>query len=386
PRGLSTHFRRLNINASLTSAIRANRAAQLLVILYHLGQWKGDDGGCQACMTSLMAFCDIQKHECVSRMVATANCSEFSAFDPCYASKCMDGICQTNVKTSLAHFQNKPAARKKHAERAVTVKTIPATTTTTTTPSPTTVTTTKTTTSSSTTATTTTTDPDLYMDDVECMLIEDYEEQLFDLDSGAGTGNWSSTSNGTTSESSESIAETLKASDTSSVTSLKPLHIIPEILDHPRNFYDISPIDNHIFVETQTATSSTHTEAEVSGSTGFSQIEPPTAAEPSTTTASPRHDQPHFNHWLNTWVYPFNATLPFPSVYFSITVAAGPYRPRPRPQRSVAGVTVVSRGANLPSGYTHIVETPRQAIEHQWKGAGYFRRRTQDPFVFTCFI
>ncbi|KIH52815.1 hypothetical protein ANCDUO_17075 [Ancylostoma duodenale] len=44
PRGLNSHFRRLGVNDSLTSAIRASRAAQLLIMLYQLGQWKEGEG------------------------------------------------------------------------------------------------------------------------------------------------------------------------------------------------------------------------------------------------------------------------------------------------------------------------------------------------------
>ncbi|ETN79412.1 hypothetical protein NECAME_18121 [Necator americanus] len=193
-----------------------------------------------------------------------------------------------------------------------------------------------------------------------------------------------------------------------------------------------------------------------------------------TPLTTPHSDNPHFDRELNTWVYSFDDFLPYPSVYFSVMVIAGKYRPRPPSQRNPAGVTVFSRGENLPSGYTHIVkafpfdnghvirildpaasdvlvefsfivlkdghecqrlclyrrryiecrrntvrlskysalsdrvdfykyggfeyvrdnaplspiisyfQTTRQVIDRRWKGAGYFRRRTQDAFIFIC--
>ncbi|VDM69050.1 unnamed protein product [Strongylus vulgaris] len=131
------------------------------------------------------------------------------------------------------------------------------------------------------------------------------------------------------------------------------------------------------------------------------------AASPTSTL----FDNPHFDSSLRKWVYSFDDFLPYPSVYFPVTVVAGKYRPRLRLQRSLSEVSVFSRGENLPNGYTHIVEalplenghiirvpdpasidvlvefsflTPRQVIDHLFKGAGYFRRRKQDAFLFTC--
>ncbi|XGW14417.1 hypothetical protein V3C99_000600 [Haemonchus contortus] len=474
PRGLTTHFRRLNINASLTSAIRANRAAQLLIILYHLGQWNADDDGCQACMTSSMAFCNLKKDECVSRLAVSANCSEFSTIDPCYASKCTDGICLPAPVTSLVDFRSTRTTIKKITARTLTAKTShvistsSSTSTATTTPTTTTIRTTTTTTTTTTPppptttttllpSTTTTLDP--YMDDMECIVIVDGgDDPLYDSDSDMmNTESWNSTQDifvGTSSQLSGSISKAPEAS-TPADTSLKAFENASKLLDSPQDFYEISTHNvDHSGEITSSMTFSTEGDESSSVSTAATQIDAPTTPEPST-TASYRYDRPHFNPWFNTLVYPFNATLPFPTVYFSINVVTSSYRPRPRLQRSLKGVTVVSRGANLPKGYTHVIEalslsdghiirvpdpiasgvgveffiivlnngrecdkkclnrrrytkckrptvrlsryrsltdpvvyykTPRQAVEHLWRGAGYFRRRTQDPFVFTCFI
>ncbi|KAK6034068.1 hypothetical protein COOONC_28428 [Cooperia oncophora] len=347
-----------------------------------------------------MAFCDFQKQECLSRMVESADCSGFSAIDPCYASKCTNGICLAVPEKPLADFRSTPTRGKKLAERAATARASPP-----------------------------------LVDDVECILIVAVgDDEQLDGDDPI-TEFWGST--GSISKPSQSGTNTPAPSH----ISIKPPDAISTVHDNSRDFYNVSSTDLNVSSESRLAETSAPTVNESS---------------PVSTTLTPnRNFQQYFNPRLNTWVYPFNATLPFPSVYFSISVIAGAYRSQPRPQRLVTGVTVVSRGANLPSGYTHVIEalsltdghvvrvpdpiasgvgvefflivlhngrecdrmclsrrryvkcnrptvrmsryrsltdpiiyykTPKQAIEHQWKGAGSFRRRTQDPFVFTCFI
>ncbi|KAL6725817.1 hypothetical protein Aduo_007845 [Ancylostoma duodenale] len=385
PRGLNSLFRRLSVNDSLTSAIRASRAAQLLIMLYQLGQWKEGEDNCSTCSRrSPMAFCDQREQQCVSRITMTSSCSGFPDVDPCYASKCVEGVCVPLVETAASESPEAP--KKKIAERAVPM----------------------------TTSTTTTTTSTPATDIVARLLDVADEEQLSDSDNS-----------------------TLVQSNSTDISDSSAVELV---------------------TDDQNSTNSGEEEAK----TAIQRLPQPTyasattATTPGSTLAPPtsfRFDNPHFNRDLLTWVYSFDDFLPYPTVYFSVMVVAGKYKPRPRPQRNAAGVTVFSRGENLPNGYTHIVEalpldsghviripdpaatdvlvefslivrkngqdcarlclyrrryvpckrttvrlskypaltdhvhyykTPRQVINRLWKGAGYFRRRTQDAFIFTC--
>ncbi|EYC32941.1 hypothetical protein Y032_0002g520 [Ancylostoma ceylanicum] len=385
PRGLNSLFRKLSVNESLTSAIRASRAAQLLIMLYQLGQWKDGEDDCSPCSRrSPMAFCDLRKQQCVSSITMTSSCSGFPDEDPCYASKCLEGVCVPPQETPASLSLEPP--RKKIAERAVPLAT---------------------------SITTTTSTPPT---DIVAQLLDlAAEEQLSDDDNSTLIQQGNST-----------------------------------------DFSDSSGAQ--LSTDEQNRTNSTEVEA-ITVTKELSQaihILATTATTPITTLAPPpnfRFDNPHFNRELTAWVYSFDDFLPYPTVYFSVMVIAGRYKPRPRPYRSAAGVTVFSRGENLPNGYTHIVEalpldsghiirvpdpaatdvlvefslivrkdgqdcprlclyrrryvpceratvrlskypaltdhvnyykTPRQVINRLWKGAGYFRRRTQDAFIFTC--
>lgn len=267
-----------------------------------------------------MAFCDPEKLECVSRVVVTANCSEFPSIDPCYASKCTDDICLAPEMLDVEPRSTR-VAKKKLAARAVTIKRSSRTTTTASAP----------------------------VDTVELLL------------SGSGADlaqkNESNAENSSlTTRQLESQSELKRANSVESEVNSEAAETVTRLLDSARNFYDISGTDANITIETLLETSKPTVPGELSHSNSTTPSTAATTSTSTSTTVTSRVDLPHFSSLLNTWVYPFDATLPYPSVYFSITIVAGPYRPRPRPQRSVAGVTVVSRGANLPSGYTHVVE------------------------------
>ncbi|RCN30283.1 hypothetical protein ANCCAN_23945 [Ancylostoma caninum] len=387
PRGLNSHFRRLRVNDSLTSAIRASRAAQLLIMLYQLGQWKESEDNCSPCSRrSPMAFCEQRLQQCISRITVTSSCSGFSGIDPCYASKCVEGVCVPLHETP-ASFSLEPP-KKKIAERAVPMTTSTSTTTTSTPPT-----------------------------DIVARLLDLVdEEQLSDGDNS-----------------------TLYQSNSTDVLDSDSPGVQLMINDQNRTNFGEEATETAI----QKLPQATYISATIA-TTLSSTLAPP---------INFRFDNPHFNRELLTWVYSFDDFLPYPTVYFSVMVIAGKYKPRPRPQRSAAGVTVFSRGENLPNGYTHIVEalpldsghviripdpaatdtlvefsvivrtngqncerlclhrrryvpckratvrlskypaltdhvhyykTPRQVINRLWKGAGYFRRRTQDAFIFTC--
>ncbi|RCN29198.1 hypothetical protein ANCCAN_25050, partial [Ancylostoma caninum] len=290
PRGLNSHFRRLRVNDSLTSAIRASRAAQLLIMLYQLGQWKEGEDNCSPCSRrSPMAFCEQRQQQCISRITMTSSCSGFAGIDPCYASECVEGVC-VQLQEPPASFSLEPP-KKKIAERAV-----PMTTST---------------------STTTTSTPST---DIVARLLDLVdEEQLSDDDNSTLYQ-----SNSTDALDSDSPAVQLMIDDQNRTNS-----------EEEATETAIQKLPHATYITATTAT------------TLSSTLAPPTNF---------RFDNPHFNRELLTWVYSFDDFLPYPTVYFSVMVIAGKYKPRPRPQRSAAGVTVFSRGENLPNGYTHIVE------------------------------
>lgn len=239
---------------------------------------------CSSCSRrSSMAFCDLYKQQCISRITTTSSCSGFTDEDPCYASKCVEGVCVPLLETTSS-LTDSP--KKKIAERAVPL----------------------------TTSTTTTTPP---ADIVERLLNVVDEEQLSDY------GN-----------------STLVHSNSTDV--LEPSAVQPVTDDRNRTRSEEEKAKTVI----QKLPKTTYTFA-TTATTTTSTLAPPT---------NHRFNNPHFDRELLAWVYSFNDFLPYPTVYFSVMVIAGKYKPRPRPQRSAAGVTVFSRGENLPNGYTHIVE------------------------------
>ncbi|VDL62840.1 unnamed protein product [Nippostrongylus brasiliensis] len=245
-----------------------------------------------------MAFCDTEKMQCVSRMIITANCSEFTTIDPCYASQCVDGICSGVPEPTKSIPKTTRMMRKKLSARAVTVRKPVAPLAVVVRP---------------------------IVDAVQLLL----NDTMINFD-----------------EDNTTLVD-LVPSETQLLQAEMALLAA-------RDFYNVSDIIGHgnlSVIPKPTDVTSTKVAPPITTSTSTT-----TTTTTATSTTAARSDQPHFDRSLNSWVYSFDSNLPYPSVYFPITVIAGSYRPRARPQRNVKGVTVVSSGANLPSGYTHVVE------------------------------
>ncbi|CAJ0596606.1 unnamed protein product [Cylicocyclus nassatus] len=379
PRGLNSHFRQLGVNTLLTEAIRSSRAAQLMIILYQLGTWKATEEDCSSCpRQSRLAFCDQNRKQCVARVMRTGNCSGFIDDNPCYASRCVRGVCVPLLKPTI---RTEGHPRRKIAERAAPLIDTTTTETVTSTPDP-----------------------------IEALLEIANEEQLSDDYNLTLPHNFTYADKSMTSQLSNKC---ISLNGT-----------VPE-------------------KEQPSTTQSTRTTMNVTTKATTTVI----------SFTNPLFDNPHFDRRLRTWVYGFDDFLPYPSVYFPVTVVHGDYKPHSLPSYSLGNVMVYSQGENLPNGYTHIVEalplehgyiiripdpasvdvlvefslmvkqngrdcprlclhkrryipcrrstvrlskypayseklhyfkTPRQVIDRMFKGAGYFRRRKQDAFLFTC--